>query len=787
MALALHRGGASGNSVAVTCEVNSRRRTGRMSTTTLKRVAIASFVIAMAVLLGGGWFASRELPPYPGKTVDESGTVLFTRDDILAGQDVYQKYGLMDHGSVWGHGSQRGPEFSALSLHIVAETVRDIIAGRRFGKPFAALEGFDREVAALEATKTIKKNGYDAGTDTLRLSPALVEAYRKVVDHWSGVFEKGAIEYGIMPEAVPDPDERAKLGTFFFWTAWVASAARPGSEYSYTNNWPPDEAAGNVPTTSTYLWSLGGILALLLVLGFFIWFVHHYKMWYGEEKGVALADKLIDMPLTSSQQKAAKFFLVVILLFLVQTTFGGLLAHYTVHPGSFYIDAVAKAIPYSWAKSWHLQLAVFWIATTWVASAIYLSPIIGGREPKKQGLLVQLLFAAVLVVAVGSLAGEVLGIKGKLGDLWYWFGHQGWEYLELGRIWQILLFVGLIAWLLIVYRAVVNHLKLKHQDEMNSLIYFYVFSAILVVAFFGFGLFYGRGSHLTLADYWRWFVVHIWVESIFEFFGVGVISVLLVAMGLVTAKAALRTAYFTAALVFLSGIIGTAHHYYWYGGPSFWIGIGSVFSSMEPVPLMGLVVRALMEYKAIKAQGREFPYRWPLFFLVASSVWNFIGAGVFGFLINLPIVNYYEHGTYLTMNHGHTALFGTYGMLSIALLLFSWRGLVDRKSWNDRLLRVSFWGLNGGLALMALTTLFPVGIVQAVASFREGLWVARSAEFFEKGIVKFLGQFRIVPDTIIILFGVLPLAWFLFSTYRHLKPRRIEDGESVWEKLGVEL
>ncbi len=399
----------------------------------------------------------------------------------------------------------------------------------------------------------------------------------------------------------------------------------------------------------------------------------------------------------------------------------------------------------------------------------------------------QILFAAVLLVAVGSLAGEVGGIKGLFGNQWFWLGHQGWEFLELGRLWQILLLVGLLAWLFIVYRAVRNKSARIQDPDFRSLVNFYVLSAILVVVFFAFGLLFSRGSHLSVADYWRWFVVHIWVESIFEFFGVAVISVLLVAMGLASAAGALRVAYFTAALVFLSGILGTAHHYFWYGGPSLWLAIGSVFSSMEPVPMFGLVVRGLLEYKSIRAKGNDFSYKWPMYFLVASSFWNFLGAGVFGFLINLPIVNYFEHGTYLTVNHGHGALFGVYGMLSIALLLFSWRGLVDRKQWCDRPLALSFWGLNIGLLIMTLVTLFPIGIAQVWTSYKEGLWMARDASFFEKPLVSLLGQLRIIPDTIIIVLGVLPLVYFLFRTYPHLKAQEIKEEESVWDRLGVKL
>ncbi|MBM3318704.1 MAG: cbb3-type cytochrome c oxidase subunit I, partial [Candidatus Eisenbacteria bacterium] len=707
-----------------------------MIVTRLKWAAIVCFVLAMAVLLIGGHFANRHAPPYPGRVLGPDGAQLFTKADILAGQDVYQRYGLMDHGSVWGHGSQRGMEFSAVTLHRMAVELQALLSQRFFGRNYEQLIPIDRQLIDLRVAEQMKTNRYDAARDELRLTGDQVAALARVAELWERTMRDGDERYGFLPLTVRTAEQRTQLGRFFFWTAWAAAANRPGKDYSYTGNWPPDRAVGNVATAETYLWSLGGVLALFLALGFFIYFVHHYRVWYGGAKSAPLAWKLIDLPLTPSQFAAAKYFLVVILLFLAQTCFGGLLAHYTVHPGRFYIPFLAQLIPYSWAKSWHLQLAVFWIATTWVASAVYLAPIIGGREPRRQALLVHILFGAILTVAVGSLLGQVAGIRGQLGEWWFWLGHQGWEYLELGRLWQILLFVGLIAWLAIIYRAIGAGLRKAVNEDYRALVMFYVFSAALVVAFFAFGLFYGRGSHLTVADYWRWFVVHIWVESIFEFFGVGVISVLLVTMGLVSARSALIVAYFTAAITFLSGILGTAHHYFWYGGPSFWLGLGAVFSSMEPIPLFGLVVRGLMEYREVRERGASFPYKWPMYFLVASSFWNFLGAGVFGFLINLPIVNYYEHGTYLTMNHAHGALFGVYGMLSIGLLLFAWRGLVEKERWNDKLLRLSFWGMNVGLIMMTLGTLFPVGIAQAWTSYKQGVWMARDASFFERGFVQ---------------------------------------------------
>ncbi|MFB3891711.1 MAG: nitric-oxide reductase large subunit [Phycisphaerae bacterium] len=761
----------------------------------LRNGAIASFIVTVALLLVGGYFAFPKVPPVPDKVVavvDGKEQTVMTREDILHGQDVFQSRGLMDHGSLLGMGTYRGMDFTADTLHRAGQTIRGHYQQHleaTLGPQPAGLPSNVERKAIVDAKvlEDTRPNRYDATTGTLVVTPAQAKAIEGNRQYWEQEFGEGDPTVGFLPNTIADAADRKAIADFFFWTAWAAGTNRPDENFSYTSNWPPDTSVGNVPTPGALVWSIAGILSLFGVLGLVIYIIHRYRFFHGPVRGVDAAMQLLRTPLTPSQLSSAKFFLIAGLLFVAQILNGGLLANYTVNPGKFYgVALIGETYSYAWAKTWHLQLAILWIAISWIGTAVFVAPMIARREPSRQRFLVNLLFLAAVAVAVLSLIGEVIGLKGMLGkDSWFWLGHQGWEYLELGRVWQILLFAGLIFWLVIVYRAMAPALRYKAADalagqaapepEVRSLTVFYTLSAILVVAFFGFGLLYGRGTHWTIADYWRWFVVHIWVESIFEFFGIAVIAMFLVTLGLVSARSALRVAYLTAILVFLGGMLGTAHHYFWTGGPGFWLAIGSVFSSLEPVPLITLVVRAWMEYKSIRDAGREFPYKWPLYFLVASSVWNFIGAAVFGFIINLPIVNYYEHATYLTANHAHTALFGVYGMLAIALILFSWRGLVENRHWSNRILKISFWGLNGGLALMFLTALLPIGLSQVWHAASEGLWWARSENFWSLPHVKALAAWRIVPDTILIVLGALPLVWFLLRTFFRLRKHGVEQ------------
>lgn len=747
-----------------------------MISTRLKIYFLTAIIGALVIAFIGYYYTAQDLPPYPENILTEDGTRLTGKTEIMEGQKVWQKYGLMDLGSVWGHGTYRGPDFTAQALNNMGRVMRDAMAMDRFGKAYSELDDEGMGAADAVVIKQIKKNRFDKSKNSLPLSSYQQAALIKNREFYEKLFFEGDPAGPIRANVIKDPVDRKNLADFFFWTAWVAGVERPDENLTYTNNWPNDASVGNSVSAMTVIWSAISIVAFGVVLGLMIFIFHKYEFNKGalpfeEGPGIAMAQEGI----SSSQRKTAKFFLVVSALFFLQTMVGGLMAHYTVHPSTFYgFDFIAELFTYNWIKSWHLQLAIFWISVSWIGMTLFIAPKVGGKEPKFQGILVDVLFIAILIVAVGSLTGTALGVKGLAGKYWFWLGHQGWEYLELGRLWQILLLVGLLIWLGLVVRALKDHFK-PGVDKWG-LPHFVAYSGVAVVGFFGFGLLYNPESHLVIADFWRWWVVHTWVEGAFEFFAMAATTFVLVNLGLVQIKAAMRVVYLTAGLALFSGIIGVGHHYFWFGMPSFWLALGSITSALEPVPILLLMSEVWHSQKALTKASSSFPYRYPLMFLMASVIWEFIGAGVMGLSITLPVVNYFEHSTYLTVNHGHTALFGTYGMLSIGLLLFAMRGLVTEKGWDERILKGIFWTLNVGLFFMFTVTLLPIGILQVLDNIKYGFWHARSDAFWEGSAVQILGQIRGIPDTLIIIGSAL-LVLFMIKGIINLKPVTVKDGE----------
>jgi nitric oxide reductase subunit B len=704
-------------------------------------------------------------PPIPERVVDSAGKTLFTSGDVEHGQEVFLKYGLMEHGTLWGHGAYLGPDYSAEYLHRLAEVARETLARERYGRPSAELDPDTAAGLDVGVQRLLKENRYDPDTGTLRFSPAEVAAWETQKIEWAEFFSGEEPAPGLPPAYISDPGELGDLNSYFAWAAWATVANRPGKDYSYTNNWPHEPLVGNRPSASTYLWSALSLISLLVGLGVVLMVVGRfdYLGWHSSSSsGHAHDSALARWTLVPSQKAVGLYFGVVALLFLLQTLAGGALAHYRVESGAFYGFDLASVFPYTLLRTYHLQLAIFWIATAWVAGGLFLAPVVGGVEPPGQRAGVLALLAALAVVVFGSLGGEYLGLNDRLGDLWFWFGHQGSEYLDLGRFWQLLLAVGLAAWLVLMYRALRPAIRDPRRAELASL---FLYAAAAIPLFYLPALFYGPHTNFSVIDNWRFWIIHLWVEGFFELFATVLVAVMFVVLGLVTSRTATRVIYLDAILYLLGGIVGTGHHWYFTGQGTLNMGLAACFSALEVVPLTLLTLDA---WDFIRLRDRQCEdcqttfaerHRWAIYFLMAVGFWNFVGAGVFGFLINLPIVSYFEVGTALTSNHGHAALFGVFGMLALAVLVFCMRSLARDDVWSraERFVKVGFWGLNAGLALMMAVDLFPAGVLQLWDVLQNGYWHARRLTYLMRGTFHTLEWARSGADGVFLLAGVLPI------------------------------
>ena len=712
------------------------------------RTVILLLVVSFGVLLFSGARIYQDKPPIPARVVASDGTVLATFESIQGGQSVYLEHQLADFGTFLGHGSYYGPDFTALAVHELEGVYSNALPGRE---------------AVVAAFKT---NTYDAASDTLPLTDVqaagLLHLEQFVRDQALAVWPGQGVHLAVTPE------ETRALSHYFWWSAWVSTTNRPGLNYTYTNNWPYDARVGNQVSADSVLWS--GISVALLIAGVgFITALYFWGGYHGEDTGEP-ALPIHDLDPTPSQRKLVKYLAVAVALFAAQVFLGGYMAHAYIEPGGFYGIDLSRLLPFNVARGWHLQLAIFWIAASFLAMGLYLAPLIGGREPRHQGLLVDLLFGAVVLVVVGSMAGEYLSVAGLMPDRLHLFGSAGWEYLELGYAWRMLLFVGLCIWAGLVLRAVWPALRAEANRWGMAHLFSYATAGVALV--YAAALLFDRGTHISLAEYWRWWVIHLWVEGMFEVFAVTVMGVVFWKMGLVDPRSTSRAIQFQLAILLGSGVIGTGHHLYFTGSPALLIGLSACFSAFEVIPLCLLCIEALGQYRTLQEQGREFPHKPVFWFLLCVAFWNLFGAGGLGFLINLPMVSYFEMGTWFTAAHAHGALMGVYGMLSIAMMMFVLRGTLNGDYWerNGRLVSFSFIALNAGLLAMVLGVLIPVGYLQLQQSVDGGFWSARTLAFYEQPVVHAILWLRIVPDAVFIA-GVLALAAFVGGGLLHVKAR----------------
>ncbi|MFU8868338.1 cbb3-type cytochrome c oxidase subunit I [Natronococcus sp.] len=737
------------------------------------KALIALFIANLVAMSVGAWLSREKAPPIPEEIRDPDGEAIVTADQIRLGKKAFQANGLMNHGSILGNGSYFGVDLTADALELKAEYVREYYAHERGVDAVEELDPDERAGVIEQAEQEFDTDAPEGPFASY--SAAEAYAHRRIREEYVERYYEGDPDRGVPAEFVNSADEAERIADFACWTAWMAHTDRPGSDHSYTNDWPYVPGTGNRPTGQVLVWSTISLVLLIAGGGAGAWAYHAFD--FAEP-----ATEVVDIPspddvsITPTQYAAAWYVPVAGALFVAQTLVGALLAHYYVERTGFYgigdalgIDIVSL-LPFSVGRTWHINLAILWITALWLAGGLFLPGLFADGDPPLQAAAATGLLGVLVATTVGAFAGVWLSSQGAFAspdesELWWLLGSEGLEYLEVGRIWKVLLLVGFVGWTGLVLRSV------RRMDEPpTGLGHFMTYAGGSIALMFAASMLYTPDTNIAVTEFWRWWVVHMWVEGVFEFFVTAVVSVALVSMELLEKGDAEKAILFEVFAIMGAGIVGVSHHYWWVGLPDIWVPIGTTFSTLEFVPLLFILYQSFGEYSALKAQGESFPYTLPLLFIVGSSVWNFVGGGVLGFFINLPVINYYEHGTYLTVAHGHAATFGAFGLLALGLGTYVLRVVTPEAAWEPGWFRGAFWLTNVGLAVMTLASLLPLGFLQLQTSYQDGYAAARSLEFYEQDRVQTLLWARTLGDTPMIL-GALA---FTVGAVRHLLAARRE-------------
>ena len=763
--------------------------------------------ILIISLLGVGMIGFQtyiDAPPMSGFK-DANGQLVIDQKTIERGQEVFHKKALMEYGSFFGDGAQRGPDFTAEALHRITVYMNDFYVAEIKSKSGRDVDAYEAKQINEKVKSELKQNAFNKTENIVMLSNAETFALQQLKKYYADLFIDKNSGEGFPPkDYISSREEVADLSAFFFWGAWVCVTERPGSSFSYTHNWPYDPLAGNTPTSPVILWSVLGLLAFVLACGIVLYFIGQYnqlpnKFFKPPKRDLFTLERVAAFKPTATQKATFKFFFVAILLFFLQVSSGLFTINDFINWMSYLGIHISGDLPVTISRSWHLMLSLYWISTCWIASSIFILPILAKKEVPGQLRLINILFVLLFILVGGSLVGMVLGPLGLMGKWWYWLGHQGWEFVDFGKIYQVLLMGIFILWGSIVYRGIKPAFVAGQPWNLPNWI---MYSVIGIPLLFLSGFVAKPETNFVIADFWRWMVIHMWVEAFFEVFITVIVSYLMVLMGLVSRQAAIRVVYFATILFLGTGLLGISHNFYWNAKPVATMALGSVFSTLQFVPLILLTVEAWrfknmpkiavgdVDHKSLQNFGFPEVFK----FLVAVNFWNFFGAGVLGIIINLPIMNYFEHGTYLTVNHAHAALMGVYGNISLAALLFASRLLIKSEQWNERVVNFSFWSINAGLMLMVVLDLFPAGSIQFKAVVEQGLWFGCSHDFVDYGIFNSLTWMRGIGASVFFFGGVIPLTWFIVSRVNALKTKALDIKqmdeaihESVDERIMEEV
>ncbi len=688
----------------------------------------------------------KEVPPIPQEVVSASGEVLYTYEDVVEGKALFQQFDLTDWGSLLGMGAYIGPDFSTDLLHYRAEYLYDHYGQQLYGKKNSELTDIERG-----SVKERVKQDFRAETKlvegTTVYTDASALAYKKNVEYVVSMLVHGDRERGFRGGIIRE-DEAVKIAAFFDWAQLVASSLRPGTERTWSNNWPHEPLIDQDLTFFSHkvsLWEFLILWTLTIVIVFL-----SYEYLFKKEENEKLEEPLKITSIFPSQKKLLKYIPIVASLMVVQMVMGGYLAHLYTEPTSDFIIS-QEILPFNVIRSMHTQLAILWVAVGWLVGGLLIAPWVANKD-HKYPWLVNVLWAALIVVAVGSIIGMYMGATGRLRETWFWLGNEGRELLNLGRVWDIGLVIGLVFWFLLIISLI------RKAATNNPIVSTIIWSAFAIATLYMAGMMpiHKIMPNYTVDDYYRWWVIHLWVELTFELFAAGVIAFFTVSLGLISHKTAVRVMFFELFLISLSGTLGVGHHYFWQGLDEYWIAVGGIFSALEPLPLALMIIEAWKNQREKLYSGERFDFSIPFLWIGGSAVMNWIGAGFFGMMINTPTINYYTHATYLIMPHGHVALLGAFGYIAIAFLYMTSRtnALANNLVWNDKVSRYGFWILTAGALLYTIPT-YVIGMYQGEVAMESGYFAARLRETVDT--MKGWMWARTLPDGMMITGGLIIL------------------------------
>nr|WP_232220278.1 cbb3-type cytochrome c oxidase subunit I [Legionella tunisiensis] len=599
----------------------------------LKWILLITAIVCFTILIWGTVKTYELAPPLPKKFISESGEVIMTAEDIVAGKAGFQRADLMDYGSLYGMGSYFGEDFTAKYLVQLGRLIEEDIAQTDFEKTVGNLSEGEQYVTRNRMQQSLHQIRLDQGTAILL--PPVVKAVRQLQVEISEALLNHDFETGYTRAYSLDKQSALQTASFLIYSSLTTIAHRPGKNYSYTNNWPHEPTVGNAPTSATFYWTWISFCFVFFGFGAVLYIYHRYLSEL--DTGVMTPILLGFKPLTDSQRKMGQYFVIAAVFLLIQIMVGAIMAHYYTERDSFYGITINTFLPFNFLRDVHTQTPIIWIGLSWISAAIFLAPIISGKEAKGQGFLVDLLFWVTLLVVGGAIVGNYLGIMGYVNPVWFWLGNQGLSYIQLGRLWQIGFCVGLFLWSFIVFRGmwpVWEQLKTATVEFWTGQIrleHLFWASTINIAVLYCFGMIplTGIEKSFTITDFWRWWVVHLWVEQSFEFFTACATAYLLMGTGLVSRRLAERIVFFESILIFLGGVIGTGHHWYWTGTPDIWIPLGTMFSFIEVLPLVLLIIDAIEHRQLIKNKV-ILPIIWLIFISWARLFGILLGQGFSG-------------------------------------------------------------------------------------------------------------------------------------------------------------